>query len=124
MAHHRRRAVSNPQKTKGSGWERALVDYLALHHIEATRIPAGATNDRGDLFIPIIEWPSIDAKNYASYAGQLGGWVDRAEEQAVNAGRRFGIVWLKRKGKANPANGYVVMSGKAFATVMAMIGDK
>lgn len=116
--------MSNPQKDKGSGWERALVDFLALHHIEATRIPAGATNDRGDLFIPIIEWPSIDAKNYASYAGQLAGWVDRAEEQAVNAGRRFGIVWLKRKGKANPANGYVVMSGKAFATVMAMIGDK
>jgi hypothetical protein len=116
--------VSNPQKTKGSGWERALVDFLAVHRIEATRIPAGASNDRGDLFIPIIEWPSIDAKNYSSYAGQLGGWVDRAEEQATNAGRRFGIVWLKRRGKANPANAYVVMSGKAFMTLMSMIGDK
>ena len=116
--------MSNPQKSKGSGWERALVDYLALHHIEATRIPAGATNDRGDLFIPIIEWPSIDAKNYASYAGQLAGWVDRAEEQAINAGRLFGLGWLTRKGNANPANAYVVMSGKAFMTLMAMIGDK
>jgi hypothetical protein len=116
--------MTNPQKRKGSDAERAVVEYLASLGVRAQRIPAGATDDRGDLFVPIIEWPSIDVKNYSSYAGQLSHWLDRANDQASNGGRRFGVVWFKRTRKTNPADWYVAMTGEAFTTLMAMIGDK
>ena len=110
--------MTSPQKRKGSEAERAVVEYLARLGIEAQRIPAGATADRGDLFVPIIEWPSIDVKNYSSYAGQLSHWIDRANEQAANGGRRFGVVWFKRTRKTNPGDWYVAMTGEAFTTLM------
>ena len=116
--------MTNPQKRKGSEAERAVVEYLAKLGVIAQRIPAGATDDRGDLFVPIIEWPSIDVKNYSSYSGQLSHWIDRANDQAANAGRRFGVVWFKRTRKTSPADWYVAMTGEAFTTLMAMIGDK
>ena len=116
--------MTNPQKRKGSDAERAVVEYLATLGVSAQRIPAGATDDRGDLFVPLIEWPSIDVKNYTSYAGQLSHWIDRANDQAHHAGRRFGVVWFKRTRKTSPADWYVAMSGESFTTLMAMIGDK
>jgi hypothetical protein len=116
--------MTSPQKRKGSAWEREIVAYLSANGFPAERIPAGATNDRGDLWIPIIEWPSIDAKNYANYSGHLSLWVDKAKQQAFNLGRRFGIVWFKRTNKTSAADGFVVMSGESFVTLMAMIGDK
>ena len=116
--------MTNPQKRKGSDAERAVVEYLASIGVRAQRIPAGATDDRGDLFVPIIEWPSIDVKNYSSYSGQLSHWIDRANDQAGNGGRRFGVVWFKRTRKTSPADWYVAMTGEAFTTLMAMIGDK
>ena len=116
--------MTSPQKRTGSDAERAVVEYLATLGVRAQRIPAGATDDRGDLFVPIIEWPSIDVKNYSSYAGQLSHWIDRANDQAGNAGRRFGVVWFKRTRKTSPADWYVAMTGEAFTTLMAMIGEK
>lgn len=106
----------NRQKAKGSQAERAVSDYLASRHVPNERIPAGATLDRGDLWVPSPRWPTIDVKN--QQALDLAGWVDRAEEQAKNGGRLAGVVWHKRRGKASPADWYVTMSGVSFLLLM------
>jgi hypothetical protein len=108
--------VSNPSKDEGSRAERMVANYLTSLGIACERIPAGATADRGDLWVPLIEFPSIDVKDHA--AMRLGEWVDRAAEQAHNAGRRGGIVWHKRRGFVDPGNWFVTTSGEMFLALM------
>jgi len=108
--------VTNPSKAKGSRAERAVADYLTSLGIACERIPAGATADRGDLWVPLIEFPAIDVKDHAT--PRLGEWVDRAAEQAHNAGRRAGIVWHKRRGHSDPGRWFVTTSGEMFLALM------
>lgn len=111
--------MSNPQKAKGSRAERAVADYLIAQGVPCERIPAGATNDRGDLWVPDSRFPSIDVKDHRSI--ELAQWVDRANEQRVHAGRSAGVVWHKRRGRSNPAEWYVTTSGEGL---LRLIGVK
>lgn len=108
--------MTNSAKAKGSAFERAEADYLISRGIPCERIPAGASLDRGDLWIPIIEWPSIDTKNHRSPS--LGAWCDRAEEQRDNAGRRSGFVLHKRHGVADPARQFMTTTVEMFVDLM------
>lgn len=108
--------MTNPSKAKGSRAERQLADALTAAGWPCERIPAGATADRGDLWVPIIEWPSIDVKDHAAHS--LGAWIDRAQVQAINAGRTAGAVVWKRRGKADPADWFFVMSVRGFCEHM------
>ncbi|MBU6330288.1 MAG: hypothetical protein KGR18_10105 [Acidobacteria bacterium] len=108
--------MTNPQKAKGAAFERLIADYLLSRSIPCERIPAGATLDRGDLWIPIIEYPTIDCKNHRS--PQLSAWVDRAGEQAHNAGRHAGVVVHKRHGVADPARQFVTTDLDMFLALM------
>lgn len=108
--------MANAAKAKGSKAERDVADFLAAVGVPCERIPAGATLDRGDLWVPNAAWPTIDVKN--QQALDLAGWIDRAQEQAYNAGREAGVVWHKRRGKASPADWYVTMTGADFAALM------
>ena len=108
--------MTTPQKRKGYSAEKAVADYLNGLGIPCERIPSGATADRGDLWVPIIEFPTIDVKNHASLS--LAEWVDRAADQAHNAGRRAGVVWHKRPRKADPSAWYVTTSGEMFLRLM------
>ena len=119
--------MTNPSKAKGSRAERAVADYLIGLGIPCERIPAGANLDRGDLWVPavaprgdlhvpLIEFPAIDVKDHAT--PRLGEWVDRAAEQAHNAGRRAGIVWHKRRGHSDPGRWFVTTSGEMFLALM------
>jgi hypothetical protein len=116
LADKPRNPVSNPNKAKGSAAERASCDYLNSRGIEAERVPAGATLDRGDLWVPDKNWPAIQVKNHARL--DLAGWVDDVEAQAVNAGRETGIVVHKRRGKGNPASWYVTCTLETLVTLM------
>jgi hypothetical protein len=111
-----RDAMSNPAKDKGSAYERLIADYLTAEGFPCERIPAGATADRGDLWIPVIEWPTIDCKNHKTSG--LGPWVDRAAEQAHNAGRHAGVVVHKRHGITDPARQFVTTSLEMFLAIM------
>jgi len=75
--------MGNANKDKGAAAERASCDYLNLRGIEAERVPAGATLDRGDLWIPDKNWPAVQVKNHARL--DLSGWVDDVAIQAANA---------------------------------------
>lgn len=106
----------NAAKAKGNRAERQVADYLTVNGISADRIPAGATLDRGDLWLPSPLMPSIDVKDHAT--PQLAAWVDRATEQAENAKRSVGVVWHKRRGKGSPADWYVTTSGAGFLSIL------
>ena len=108
--------MTSPQKRKGDKAERDVLGYLTECGISADRIPAGATLDRGDLWIASPQFPTIDVKDHAT--PQLGSWVERAAEQAANAGRTAGVVWHKRRGKTNPADWFVTMSGESFVALI------
>ena len=108
--------MANANKAKGSAAERAVCDYLNVRSIEAERVPAGKTLDRGDLWIPDKNWPAIQVKNHARI--DLSGWVDDVAIQAVNANRSAGIVIHKRRGKGNPGSWYVTSTLDAFVTLM------
>lgn len=105
VGHLRRRPVTNRNKAKGSAAERAVCDYLNVRGVQAERVPAGSNLDRGDLWIPDLNWPTIQIKNHARL--DLAGWVDDVAIQAVNAKRDAGIVVHKRRGKSNPGSWYV-----------------
>jgi Holliday junction resolvase len=104
--------MANAAKAKGSRAERQVADFLIANGIETDRIPAGATLDRGDLWVSHRGFPTIDVKDHAQM--QLAAWVDRSVEQAENARRSAGVVWHKRRGKADPGEWYVSMTGGSF----------
>ena len=108
--------MANAAKAKGSAWERAVTMYLRARGKQVQRIPAGAADDQGDLFVFDPTWPAIQCKNHAKF--DLAGWVRDAEQQAHNAGRHAGIVWAKKRGTTDPGKAYVFMSGDTFMVLM------
>ena len=107
--------MTNPNKAKGSKAERLVRDFLIACGVRCQRIPAGASLDEADLFVSDPRWPSIDVKDHAAFQP---AWLDRAQEQKIHAGRTFGVVWHKRRGKSNPAEWFVTMLGADFVTLM------
>ncbi len=107
-------------KKAGTSWESAIVQALVDHgwpHAERRRL-AGA-KDRGD--IAGIAGVVIEAKNTARI--ELAAAVDEARAEAKNdntgvLGLSHGVAWIKRKGKSSPLDGYVVMDGATFLTLL------
>lgn len=103
-------------KAKGTRWESTIVTWLRGQGFPwADRVPLSGARDRGDVTVGPGS-PAIEAKdqNRLSWAE----WLDEAEEEAVNAGAPHGVVWAKRRGKASPADGYVLMTGRAYAGLL------
>ena len=105
--------MANPQKAKGSAFERIIANYLA-ERMPCERIPAGATLDRGDLW---TEAAAIQVKNCRTLS--LGAWLRDAVEQQRNAGKRLHALVVKRKGTTDPAEQFVVMSLEQFRELLA-----
>lgn len=107
--------MANPQKAKGSAFERLIADYLA-EQLPCERIPAGATLDRGDLW---TEAAAIQCKNCRSLS--LGAWLRDAMDQQINAGKRFHALVVKRKGLAAASEQFVVMSLEQFRELLGKV---
>jgi len=106
-------------RARGTKWETAIVGYLrgrgAPH---AERRALSGNNDRGDLAgIPGLV---IEAKCAARL--ELSAWLDEAETERANDRADLGVVWAKRRGKASPADAYVVMTGAALIHLLAAAG--
>lgn len=108
--------MTNAAKNKGSAYERIICGYFNSQGFPCERMPAGANLDRADLFVPMIEMPTIDCKNHRT--PRLGEWVDRAAEQAHNAGRHAGVVVHKRHGITDPARQFVSTSLEMFLAIV------
>jgi hypothetical protein len=107
--------MPNPQKAKGSAFERLVCDYLA-QAFPCERIPAGATLDRGDLW---TEAAAIQCKNHRTLS--LGSWLTQTIEQQRNAGKRLHALIVKRKGTTDPSQQLVVMSLDQFRSLLSQL---
>jgi hypothetical protein len=105
--------MANPQKRKGSAFERLIADYLA-ERIPCERIPAGATLDRGDLWTATA---AIQCKNHRTLS--LGAWLDATQQQQHHAAKPFHALVVKRKGTTDPAQQFVVMTLEQFRDLLA-----
>lgn len=108
--------MTSPQKRKGDAAELGVSRYLISQGVWNERIPAGATEDRGDLLI--VGW----CCEIKSYANQTEG-IRRALEDlevAKATTRKPGFAVIKRNGKADPGEWLVTMTLADFCdTVLA-----
>lgn len=106
-------------KRKGTGWESAVVQFLKENGVPyAERRALNGSSDRGDIAgIPgvVIECKNEKAISLASYA-------DETETERRNDNAEIGAAWIKRRGKASPAAGYVLMTGDQFTRLLAEAG--
>jgi len=116
---------------KGPLAEAQVVACLQEHGFTgAERRVMGGRNDRGD--IAGIPGVVIEVKNCAEM--KLAAWVDEARVEASQllvapfSRRRFdfddehsdlALVWHKRRGKGDPLDWYVTMTGRDFLVLLA-----
>jgi len=85
-------SVSNPSKSKGDRWERALVDFFRSRgYQDVARLRARGAHDEGDLGgFPL--WV-VEAKDDST----MSPWAmaAQAEAEAANAGKPFGAAFRK-----------------------------
>ncbi len=105
----------NPQKAKGSAFERLVRDYLA-EALPCERIPAGATLDRGDLW---TEAAAIQCKNHRALS--LGSWLTQTIEQQRNAGKPYGVLVVKRKGTTDPGEQFAILPLSQLRTLLSQL---
>lgn len=107
-------------KKKGSAWETSIVDYLRRHgvpHAER-RVSNGAAKDRGD--IAGMPGVVVEAKNAARV--EMAAWLDEAEAERRNDGADLAVVWIKRRQRTNPGDGFVVMAGATLVRLLTAAG--
>lgn len=109
--------MSNAAKAKGSKFERDICDYLA-EVMEAERIPAGATLDKGDIWTPP---PSAvwQCKNRQQLS--LGAWLDETVEQQHNAKRFLHWLIVKRKGTTYPGDQFAICTLSQARTITTLL---
>lgn len=108
--------MANPQKVKGSAFERLVRDYLN-EVVPCERIPPGATLDRGDLWTPQA---AIQCKNHRTLS--LGAWLDDTHEQQTNAAKRFAWLVVKRKGTTDAGEQFAICSVAQLRELLKELG--
>ena len=109
---------------KGPLFEAQVVQCLIdAGHPYAERRLMGGSRDRGD--VAGISGVVIEIKNSPNYVNELSKWVDEALQESANAG---GVnaslwppaaVWHKRRGKGDPKDCYVTMTGRHYLWLLA-----
>lgn len=108
--------MTNRARAKGvSQWESPLRDFFRSCGIPAYRATQEGRYDVGDLhgLDPFIG----QAKNWADTTAALRVGTDGAELQAKNAGRDYGVNFVKRA-RASVARGYAVTTVRTFALIL------
>ena len=111
--------MANPSKQKGTAAETAVVRYLNDQGWPAVeRRTLSGSKDKGD--VAGVRDLVIEVK--ACKAMDLGGWLREADAEALNAAADFGVVWHKRRGKSQPNDWFVTMTGDAFVRLLKEAG--
>ena len=106
-------------KQAGTRFESAIVDALKAHgwpHVER-RAKTGA-KDRGD--ITGIPGVVIEAKDTAKF--EPARFLTEAQTERDNDGADIGVAWIKRRGKSDAANAYVLMDGRTLMHLLKAAG--
>lgn len=108
--------MANAAKAKGSTYERRVCDMLNAAGVVAERMPAGATLDRGDLWVP--SW-TVECKNQRRH--DLAGWMDETLCEQANRASPWHVLFIHRAGRGDPAHGYAVMTAGQAVEIMAAV---
>ena len=91
------------ERRRGIRWEQALAAWLRAHGWPAAECaPRGGVQPDGDL----LGIPHLYVEAKAAHALDLAGWLDKARTLA--GPHRLPLVVVKRRGKADPGEAYVV----------------
>ena len=111
--------MTNRSRTKGTSAETAVVDfYRANGHPHAERRAFHGAQDRGD--VAGIVGVVTEVKNCDRLA--LAEWVDEALTEQGNDRADLAVVFHKRRGRTNPADWYVTMTGAQWAHILNQLG--
>ncbi len=106
-------------KKRGTAWATAVVRYLQeCGWPYAERRAERGRKDAGD--IAGIAGIAIECKNAARVC--LAEWLDEALVERDNANARHGVVWFKRRGHSSPRDGFVLMDGDTFTSLLTEAG--
>lgn len=110
--------MSNPQKIKGSAYERLIRDYLVDSGFKVDRTRAGWKDDRGDLHgIQGFTW---ECKNQRAMA--LSSWVNELLVECANAGTSLGAVVHKRRGVTDAGEQYATLPLRMLVQLLKEAG--
>jgi len=117
--------VTNPQKQKGSAYERSIVEYLRANSFGVDRTRAGWADDRGD--IHGVSSPSghpfvFECKNHVRL--NLSGWVSELLTEIDNAGGMAGVLVHKRRGTTDPSQQYATLPFGMLVQLLKEAGYK
>jgi hypothetical protein len=102
--------MSNPQKNKGSAYERSIVTYLRECGFTVDRTRAGWTDDRGDIHgvsSPTGRPFTFECKNHRR--DNLPGWIAELNVEVLNSGGSVGAVIHKKHGTTSAEDQYATL---------------
>lgn len=117
--------MSNPQKNKGSAYERSIVQYLRESGFRVDRTRAGWSDDRGDVHgvtSPTDQPFVFECKNHARL--QLSGWISELRTEIDNAGGVAGVLVHKKRGTTDPAEQYATLPFGMLVQLLKEAGYK
>jgi Holliday junction resolvase len=115
----------NPQKIKGSAYERTIVDYLRKSGFMADRTRAGWVDDRGDIHgVTSAEGKpfTFECKNHRG--DSLPGWIKELQREVSNAGGVVGVVVHKRHGTADAGDQFCTLPMSMLVQLLKEAGYK
>lgn len=105
--------MTNSNKVRGDQAERAVRDLFIAEGIKAERIPAGTTQDIGDIWTPTA---AVQVKNHKRL--ELGPWLDETVDQQGHAGKVWHGLVVKRRGHGDAGQWFAVMEAQQFAWML------
>lgn len=105
--------MAHPSKTKGDKFERLIRDTIVEAEIPVDRIPAGASNDRGDLWIP---GATVQCKNGARL--DLAGWWRQTTAQRDHNRHDLGFLVHKRVGVTEGLRQWVTIDVETMIEIL------
>jgi len=106
--------MSNPSKQKGTAFETAVVEFLKPHFPTVERRALHGNTDKGDI-AGIPEW-TFELKNRKTL--DVGGAVDEATLEAMNANTAYGVAIIKRPRRGDVAHSFAVMPLAQLVTII------
>ena len=102
--------MTNPQKQKGSSFEREIVNHLRNQGYDAERTRAGWSDDRGDVHgisHRVLGIFTIECKNHKTM--DLAGWIKELERERIANGGGLGALVHKKRGEGDAENQYATL---------------
>ena len=115
----------NPQKIKGSAYERSIVDYLRKSGFMADRTRAGWVDDRGDIHgvtSPEGKPFTFECKNHRG--DSLPGWIKELQREVSNAGGVVGVVVHKKHGTTDAGDQFCTLPMSMLVQLLKEAGYK